>query len=464
MSMDEELPEGWTKHFSNSWKRHYYFNSKTGKQSWEHPNKMGVGSDSETTPKFDTSEGDHKRKGAPSMDMIVKHPRQSIGNQQMLAPGEMSQEDTPEIAVLRDKQVKSLLSTVRQLCSRSNSISKEPGNALTRFFFLSNLVPKHGEKEDPLIPSNAGVDSCLHRELLKAGMDPSESESTCKQLSEAATEAAKTIWEARTQNRRRVESYIPEVTEKELQNRQIQIMWRDTMLVINRDHYLKVKRMYDEQGNDPQLFLVRLFCLLQRYESIGGAGYQAAIPSSAFKTLQENFGVAHECFASPLNSTLPSFGSAFFDTDMFFGSRGSFFDINRWTDRGRLDFFKGGSFEANPPFVEESMQLMSETIEVVLQKTEEHSLPASFIVIVPAWTDERAHEIMRESRFCQKLIVLEKSQHSYRSGTQHNSIQQYHDAGFRTSIFFLQNTQGAQKWPVTSRAIESLQEAFKKWQ
>ncbi|EKX49644.1 hypothetical protein GUITHDRAFT_135823 [Guillardia theta CCMP2712] len=430
MSMDEELPEGWTKHFSNSWKRmvaetemkekmmiqmnfemimwtapdkehsqrHYYFNSKTGKQSWEHPNKMGVGSDSETTPKFDTSEGEELecRQGPLLILTAVKHPRQSIGNQQMLAPGEMSQEDTPEIAVLRDKQVKSLLSTVRQ--------------------------------EDPLIPSNAGVDSCLHRELLKAGMDPSESESTCKQLSEAATEAAKD--EVDTQ----VKLIRSAVTEKELQNRQIQIMWRDTMLVINRDHYLKVKRMYDEQGNDPQLFLVRLFCLLQRYESIGGAGYQ-------------NFGVAHECFASPLNSTLPSFGSAFFDTDMFFGSRGSFFDINRWTDRGRLDFFKGGSFEANPPFVEESMQLMSETIEVVLQKTEEHSLPASFIVIVPAWTDERAHEIMRESRFCQKLIVLEKSQHSYRSGTQHNSIQQYHDAGFRTSIFFLQNTQGAQKWP-----------------
>eukprot|EP00286_Rhodomonas_abbreviata_P006065 CAMPEP_0181331366 /NCGR_PEP_ID=MMETSP1101-20121128/24457_1 /TAXON_ID=46948 /ORGANISM="Rhodomonas abbreviata, Strain Caron Lab Isolate" /LENGTH=196 /DNA_ID=CAMNT_0023440809 /DNA_START=76 /DNA_END=663 /DNA_ORIENTATION=+ len=34
---DAPLPSGWSKHYSNTWKKHYWFNSKTGKQSWEPP-------------------------------------------------------------------------------------------------------------------------------------------------------------------------------------------------------------------------------------------------------------------------------------------------------------------------------------------------------------------------------------------------------------------------------------------
>jgi hypothetical protein len=35
------LPPGWTKHWSNSWQKHYWFNTKTSKQSWEHPGAAG---------------------------------------------------------------------------------------------------------------------------------------------------------------------------------------------------------------------------------------------------------------------------------------------------------------------------------------------------------------------------------------------------------------------------------------
>ena len=39
-----------------------------------------------------------------------------------------------------------------------------------------------------------------------------------------------------------------------------------------------------------------------------------ALPEVAFDVLRDNFGVTHECFASPLNNYLPSFCSAFPDT------------------------------------------------------------------------------------------------------------------------------------------------------
>jgi len=34
---DSALPPGWTKQWSSSWQKHYWFNRKTDKQSWEHP-------------------------------------------------------------------------------------------------------------------------------------------------------------------------------------------------------------------------------------------------------------------------------------------------------------------------------------------------------------------------------------------------------------------------------------------
>ena len=99
-------------------------------------------------------------------------------------------EDTPEMAVARDREVKKLIERIRQTCARSVTLSKEPGNALTRFFFLSQidspkqgaLAPENGGRaeyggkdlamHDVLIPFNAGKDMCLHRELLKAGLEP----------------------------------------------------------------------------------------------------------------------------------------------------------------------------------------------------------------------------------------------------------------------------------------------------
>ena len=62
----------------------------------------------------------------------------------------------------------------------------------------------------------------------------------------------------------------------------MQISFRKEVKTINREHFLKVEKLYEKhtgaQDPDKKLFLLRLFCMLMRYESIGGAGYQAAIP------------------------------------------------------------------------------------------------------------------------------------------------------------------------------------------
>ena len=38
-----------------------------------------------------------------------------------------------------------------------------------------------------------------------------------------------------------------------------------------------------------------------RYRSLGGGGFQLALPTAAFELLRQDFGALGECFASPLN-------------------------------------------------------------------------------------------------------------------------------------------------------------------
>lgn len=468
---EDELPDGWTKHYSNSWKKHYYFSSKTGKQSWEAPPPEEKSADKKSSNPF--GESDEEEEGEGTVKVVGAAGLAALGKREAADEGRFGadkrargsgqdepesdpNEDTPEIAVMRDTECKKLLAKLRSISTKSAMLTKDPGNALTRFMFVARLDPSKSQP-DPLIPVSDFTDPNLHRELLKAGMSPAESEAACRNMMDAAQEAVEVIVNFRKKSGRTPASFIPEVEEREWANRQVQIVWRDRQLVINRDHYNKLERMYIQAGSDPRLFRVRLFCLLQRYESIGGTGYQASAPKAVFDCLREEFGVDHECFASPLNCTLPSFGSAFKDTDCFFGSCGSFFDVNnrQWS--------AGGSFEANPPFVEESMQMMCDCMHQILQENEEQNVKTSFVVVVPCWTDERAHETMRESRFLKRVMILEKSQHSYKSGAQHTSLQQYHDAGFRTTVFVLQNSQGAREWPVTTGVMKKLQECFHNW-
>ena len=79
-------------------------------------------------------------------------------------------ENTLEIAVARDREVKKLIEYIRQTCARSVTLSKEPGNALTRFFFLSQidsrkqgaLAPENGGRSE-----NGGNDVLIHEDTLE---------------------------------------------------------------------------------------------------------------------------------------------------------------------------------------------------------------------------------------------------------------------------------------------------------
>lgn len=80
---------------------------------------------------------------------------------------------------------------------------------------------------------------------------------------------------------------------------------------------------------DPEMchFLTRLFVLLCRHDLIGDIKHrcQAILPLPVQKIVTAHFGVAHECFASPLSNFKSYFNSTLFaDASNFFGSLGHF--------------------------------------------------------------------------------------------------------------------------------------------
>lgn len=93
-----------------------------------------------------------------------------------------------------------------------------------------------------------------------------------------------------------------------------------------------------------------------------------------------------ELFASPLNASTQLYCSAHPDVDPLFGSCGDFFQFTPWR----------GSFEANPPFVEELLVAMVRRIELSLCRSPE---PLSFAVIVPKWDDAEGVKLLKSSQF-----------------------------------------------------------------
>lgn len=225
------------------------------------------------------------------------------------------------------------------------------------------------------------------------------------------------------------------------------------LLKLNHEHYDKLAALWNltttttrdelcSPDNDDVLdeFHCDLYCLLARYYSIQGPGFQAACPEAVFDVLQSSgLNVQHECFASPLNCYYGSFCSAFMEVDAPFGSSGSFWDFSPNL---------GGSFQANPPFVHHVMVRMVDKIEALLRKDE--TVPFSFVVIVPVWLEESSYQRMAASEFKTQHYIIAKADHGFCDGAQHQRRDRYRVSPYDTAVFLLQNTAGRGKFATTT--------------
>ena len=170
-----------------------------------------------------------------------------------------------------------------------------------------------------------------------------------------------------------------------------------------------------------------------------------------FDSLVKNFNITLECFASPLNSRLENYCSAFSDIDCYFGSYGSFFEIS----------LTEGSYQANPPFTNTFMKLSYEKVSNALENNS--SGPLSFAFVVPCWKEDEGWRILMESPYNTASILVPAQLHGYLHGAQHkypSADAELRPSGFDTSIIFLQNYLGSVKWPVSDRASDEILKSF----
>ncbi|XP_013930815.1 PREDICTED: phosphorylated CTD-interacting factor 1 [Thamnophis sirtalis] len=239
------------------------------------------------------------------------------------------------------------------------------------------------------------------------------------------------------------------------------VRYKGEVQKVSRSYFSKLWLLYrysciDDSGFEH--FLPRVWCLLRRYQmmfGVGlyeGTGLQGALPVHVFEALYKLFGVSFECFASPLNCYFKQYCSAFPDTDGYFGSRGPC-----------LDFFPiSGSFQANPPFCEELMDVMVTHFEKLLEASSE---PLSFIVFIPEWRDPPPTALtrMEQSPFKRQQLILPAFDHEYRSGSQHlcKKEEMYYKAVHNTTVLFLQNNAGFSKWGPSPERLHELLTAYK---
>jgi len=216
-----------------------------------------------------------------------------------------------------------------------------------------------------------------------------------------------------------------------------------------RDRYSAVRKT--RPGMTMEQFPARVFNLLLRYETLAqfDQGTQGTCPKAAFEVMSNEWGVSHECFASPLNATLTSFNSCCPDVDGSFGSLGSFYD---W-------FPTHGAYEANPPFDFDSVNLCFRHIDKILQlsQSSDYEMPLLFVVITPFVP---AHV---SPKFVLGRFSLDQNRHCFRLGMHHRGGAKKQDWWIcpkPTCVTFVGNKAAAVKWPVTNVTFRKLREAF----
>lgn len=239
---------------------------------------------------------------------------------------------------------------------------------------------------------------------------------------------------------------------------------------IHVSHAEKLRRLFFEanvaggptcSSSASASFEVQAWVLLTRYQALfgphdEGAGWHMALMPQVVNSLMQDFGVAHELFASPLNCAFPSYCSLFLDTDGWFGSQGSFFPFCR-----EVMVSKGGSFECNPPFEEHLLRLVVHTLLETLRVC---SQPLLVALVVPHWPQSEALAVAVKDPHCRARVDISGSRHAYLNGRQH-CCQSRHRVLRQTEsrgsvVVFLQNDAGALKWRISENCLERHRKAW----
>ena len=245
--------------------------------------------------------------------------------------------------------------------------------------------------------------------------------------------------------------------------------------------YTTMRRLYRETKSDQRHFRTRLIVVRFRYDVLmmdeKSAGLQGTLLPKCFRGLKSSYDCSTECFASPQNCQYSKFCSLFYDSDRWFGSRGSFY----------YAALGSGSFQTNPPFDAMTLRKAVKRIRWMLSRSTTRKEPSSFCFVCPesarvstinplinsfleedalkglslppsSLPSSLAHDVLSGSgsgsgpapsrALVYSVVHLEKGAGLFEAGLQHVGSD---SDGFRSAVtfsfFFLQNELGARTWP-----------------
>ena len=332
-------------------------------------------------------------------------------------------------------------------------------------------------EEDCLIPSKPIKDRWLRRELMEGGFSEPDADALDTQLVEIAQEVFKEFKQSLDGNS------INYLLSIEMKEEEITVHFHSSdngnrfqfhignssqtdIITLSTEAYKNLRKKYNsvqpiKTDEDEGKFLIQLLLLLLRYNTVSGdvRGYQMALPESVFSFLKSEYGLQHECFASPMNacSLIGSFCSRFPDTDKSFGSKGSFFEFTA----------EEGCFESNPPFVEECMIRNIKHILELMEKAEIQKKALTFFIVVPRWDDsdcesynltvygtrERPNSEAKGKYFV-TMIALDKDQHFYRNGMAYQDNFKVMKARHNSLMLVLQSPKARDLHPIDEKVFE----------
>lgn len=222
----------------------------------------------------------------------------------------------------------------------------------------------------------------------------------------------------------------------------VKIIYQNDILSLSHRRYQLLK---DNYNGDPYKFKQRLYVMLRRYNTFmlnNTKNNLSSMHSAIQPQIYNTFNIKAELFSSPLNFYLNEYYSAFEDTDIYFGSKGSFFD------RG---FPKEGNYLANPPYELSFMEKTYEQIEKILRISDK-TKNLVIILSVPYWKTPKPKFITKceNSQYLDKKILFQKKDHYYIKGndfSDNNSDKKKFKSPFETAFFIFKNNDSQYNFP-----------------
>lgn len=128
-----------------------------------------------------------------------------------------------------------------------------------------------------------------------------------------------------------------------------------------------------------------IWIILFRYQLLGSNNHQLAVLPRIINSMEKDFNLNFECFASSINSISKNYCSIYYDIERFFGSKGNFFNLKPIS----------GTYSFNPPYQSDIITIGINKLFIYLKEAYKNNKILNFFITIPIW-DIKGKEIMND--------------------------------------------------------------------